>query len=227
MSEHSPAASLAESISALADGQASELELARLLKAAETDPEVTALWHRYHVARTAMHKDLSAFASAGFAERVSAAVAAEDSPRRSSRPAQWLANAGRLAVAASVAGAVILGAQLYQSGDLDPGSASPGLAAGTQTGTAADATDTVAADHSLPAGFNAPPLAARPVSTQPLYDTAPRRVVFEPREAGVKVSEEQIRHYLNQLVESHTEHAAVNSSQGILPFARLPLVEED
>ena len=226
MSEHSPAASLAETLSAMADGEASELELARLLKAAETDSEVTDRWHRYHVARAAMHQDLNAFASAGFAERVSAAVAAETHPQQPSRPAQWWANASRLAVAASVAAAVVLGAQLYQSGEFAPGGAGP-IVADTQVDSAAATSNTLAADHSLPAGFNAPPLAARQVSTQPFYETAPRRVVFEPREAGVKVSEEQIRHYLNQLVESHTEHAAINSTQGILPFARLPLVEEE
>jgi len=223
MSEHSPAvASLAESVSALADGEASELELARLLKASDNTPEIKSVWDRYHLARSAMAQDLQSTATPGFAERVSAAIAEEQSPR--SARFHWWANAGRLAVAASVAGAVLIGAQLYQNDSLTaPGTTSVMADAPTPSTTDIH----VAADHSLPAGFNAPPLAARPVSTQPFFEATPRRVIFEPREAGVKVSEEQIRHYLNQLAESHTEHATVNNAQGLLPFARLPLVEDD
>lgn len=231
MTEHSPTASVAQSVSALTDNEASELDLARILKASDTDPEVKALWHRYHVARAAMHQDLDQYAdpaaAQSFTARVSAALDEEATPRLTTRVSSWWANAGRLAVAASVAGAVIVGAQLYQQGEIGADSGTT-VAASTSSQNAAPADAIASADVSLPAGFNAPPLAARPVSTQAFYESVPRRqVVFEPREAGVKVSEEQIRHYLNLLVESHTEHAAVNSTQGILPFARIPLVEEE
>lgn len=230
MTEHSSTASVAQSVSALTDNEATELDLARILKASESDPEVKGLWHRYHLARAAMHKDLDQYAdpvaAQGFAARVSAALEEESTPRLAPRLSNWWANAGRLAVAASVAGAVIVGAQLYQQGGV--GSEPAAAVADSSSSPAAAADGMASADVSLPAGFNAPPLAARPVSTQAFYESAPRRqVVFEPREAGVKVSEQQIRHYLNQLVESHTEHAAVNSTQGILPFARIPLVEEE
>src|SRR5690625_5430743 len=50
--------SLAESISALADNEASPLELHRLLKASESDPEVKSTWSRYQLISAAMRRDL-------------------------------------------------------------------------------------------------------------------------------------------------------------------------
>jgi sigma-E factor negative regulatory protein RseA len=50
---------LFESISALMDNEVDDLELRRLLKAMETNDELTRVWSRYHVARSVLHKELS------------------------------------------------------------------------------------------------------------------------------------------------------------------------
>lgn len=218
---------LAESLSALTDNEASELELARVLKVGNSDDAVNAQWSRYQVARAAMRGDLpSELAPEGFVANITAALADEPAPsseHTDKRPAlsRWWLGLGRAAIAASVTGAVVIGAQLYQ-GDTLPG---------TDT-LAHDAskTPTSAPDNSLPIGYGAPALPAQQVSAQsggytPLRKS--RQVVFEPRRADVKVSNEQIRAYLNQLVEEHTDHAAVNSTQGMLPYARVPLIEEE
>ncbi|HEY7883401.1 MAG TPA: sigma-E factor negative regulatory protein [Cellvibrionaceae bacterium] len=221
MTEHSSSAQLAQSISALTDNEATELEIARILKASATDPEVGATWHCYHVARAAMKGELDSHFTVGaadFAARVSAAVDAEPVPSAGKTVTRWWQNAGRFAVAASVAGAVVIGAQLYQDQSIE----APAMASGEAT-----TAPVAAAEVSVPVGFNAPELSVRPVSAQMNYESPRRQVVFESRQADAKVSNEQIRHYLNQLVESHTNHAAVNGAQGMLPFARIPLSEEE
>ena len=48
---------LQESLSAVMDNQADELELRRVL-AASDDPELRATWSRYQLARAVMHKEL-------------------------------------------------------------------------------------------------------------------------------------------------------------------------
>jgi sigma-E factor negative regulatory protein RseA len=38
-------------------------------------------------------------------------------------------------------------------------------------------------------------------------------------------SEQEVRAYLNDIILKHSSHAALNSSQGMLPFARVTLSE--
>src|SRR5690554_6715693 len=107
---------LAESISALADNQASELELQRILKASESDPEVNATWSRYQVTSAAMRGDLPILELSDFAARVSAAIDKEETYKvepesAPKKPVGWWQNLGRFAVATSVAGGVVLFAQ--------------------------------------------------------------------------------------------------------------------
>ncbi|WP_339617604.1 RseA family anti-sigma factor [uncultured Gilvimarinus sp.] len=235
MTEQSLDTQLAESLSALSDNEASELELARILKASEGD-SLKAKWSRYQVARSAMRGDLPAeLAPSGFADQLSAALAEEPTPElESSKSAakqtasgtvagvsRWWLGLGRVAVAASVTGAIVIGAQLYQAGGTLPE---------TNTMAADSGEKTISApDNSLPIGYGAPALPAQQVSAEMggYQPQRARQVVFEPRRADVKVSNEQIRAYLNQLVEEHTDHAAVNSAQGMLPYARVPLIEEE
>ncbi|WP_049723767.1 sigma-E factor negative regulatory protein [Gilvimarinus polysaccharolyticus] len=233
MTEQSLDTQLAESLSALSDNEASELELARVLKAGSSDA-VKAKWARYQIARSAMRGDLPAsLAPSTFAERLSAELADEPSPildtnisKAASNGAaaglsRWWLGLGRVAVAASVTGAIVVGAQLYRAGGTVPD---------TNVLSADNSPKTISApDNSLPIGYGAPALSAQQVSAE-MGNYQPQRarqVVFEPRRADVKVSNEQIRAYLNQLVEEHTDHAAVNSAQGMLPYARVPLIEEE
>ena len=48
---------LQESLSALMDNEADELEVRRVLQAAEQDPALRSTWSRYQVARAVMHKE--------------------------------------------------------------------------------------------------------------------------------------------------------------------------
>ena len=229
---------LAESISALADNQASELELQRILKASESDPEVSATWSRYQVASAAIRGDLPTFELSDFAARVSAAIDKEETYAVVSEPVAqksttWWQNLGRFAVAASVAGGVVLFAQNFNG----ISETAPAIAATSQAevqSVAAAQTPAVSLPASLPAGYHAQPLMARAVGLQSGYEprqSESRQVVFVPRQTGSQVtsqmSGEEVRDYLNQLIEDHADNAALNSGQGMLPFARVVLTEED
>lgn len=71
---------LQESLSAVMDNEADELELRRVLNAVD-DAETRATWSRYQVARAAMHKELL-LPNLDIASAVSAALADEAVPAK-------------------------------------------------------------------------------------------------------------------------------------------------
>ena len=119
--------SLQETLSALMDDEAGELEIRRVLQATEQDPELRSTWDRYQVARSVMRKepwqgniDLSA--------GIAAALADEPTPAVQTPVAQVSAlwqNMGKLAVAASVTVAVLVGVRMVNQ---DAGPAEPVMA---------------------------------------------------------------------------------------------------
>ena len=226
---------LAESLSSLMDNEASELELQRVLKASESDSEVKATWSRYQVARAALHRDLPMLEMGDLAARVSAALEQEENHTIVSAPVtpekkavQWWQNIARFAVAASVAGGVVLFAQNF--GGVTP-EAPAAVAATPQEDTP---TTAAVPAPSLPAGYHAQPLSARAVGLQTGYESRQqdnRQVIFVPlpssSQTAAQVSDDEVRDYLNKLIEEHADNAALNSGQGMLPFARVVLTEED
>jgi len=128
---------LYQSLSALMDGQASELELHQVLKQSQTNAELRQQWQRWQIARAALHGQPQSFVALNLAERVSAAL--EDAPpvapitraRPAMRSRLWRSG-GQLAVAASVTLAVLGGVRFYQSSQQAP--ANPPLQAQTGAG---------------------------------------------------------------------------------------------
>ena len=216
--------SLHESLSALADGEASELELRRLLKASVLDPNIAVRWGRYQVASSVLRGDPQMSAPQGFAERVSAALADEPATSRSS----WWQSLSRVAVAASVAGALVLGVQQYPQW---AGNSAPAELAITETRASGSNDNAERETLSLPAGYNAPsrPI-ARTASAQSGYEPNQqerRRVFFVPIQAqSSQVPLEEVRAYLDYLMQEHTHQAVRNNNQGALPYARLSPGEE-
>lgn len=223
-----------ESLSALMDNEATELELHRLLKASEEDGELRQSWQRYQVIGSAMRGDLPAGNYSDLSASISAAIADEPVPESNEESNEELnatsqgslsagkvvklwSSLGRMAVAASVAGAVVFGVQNYQSP------------------LSADAANTVATSASmpsgLPAGYGAPALSARTVSAATYMPSVPeRQVSFVPRQSAPdeRLSKEynaELQAYLNHLMLEHAEHAALNGSRGMLPFARVAELE--
>ncbi|MBB3045996.1 sigma-E factor negative regulatory protein RseA [Litorivivens lipolytica] len=95
---------LRESLSALMDGEASELELRRVLRDAKDDD--SAFWGRMHRQRSAMQGDAT-FSGLDISARVSAAIADEAPLVASAR--DWRKPLAGFAVAASVAAMVVFG----------------------------------------------------------------------------------------------------------------------
>ena len=74
--------------------------------------------------------------------------------------------------------------------------------------------------------FGIPPISARTVSAthgspEQSY-SAPRSVIQVREVTPDQVTREQVQAYLNGLMLQHTENAAMNTNQGMLPFARMP-----
>ncbi len=107
---------LNESLSALMDGEANELEVRRVLGALQDDA-VRTTWSRYQLVRAVMHKELLD-PRLDIAASISAALS--DEPVNTVAPpvgkialvGRWR-GIGRLAVAASVTVAVLAGVRLY------------------------------------------------------------------------------------------------------------------
>lgn len=226
MSEQERPFSLEESLSALVDGQVSELELQRLLKAMEQGTDLKATWGRYQVASSALKGEPVSFASIDFASRVSAAIAEEEnvtsaSPSVVQKVANWRYQLGRVALVASVAGGMILGVQQFGSG-------SPQVAqvAAVSTAPAQSASPSV----NLPSTILSPSVSARTVALQSGFETRPqesRRVTFQSRPAAPAIPEEEVTRYVNQMIQAHSDNAAMNSGQGVLPYARVIVTDEE
>lgn len=107
---------LQESLSAVMDNEADELELRRVLAAAGDDAEVRGTWSRYQVARAVMHKELLE-PRLDIASAVSAALADEALPSAAVNKKPWRM-LGRVAVAASVTLAVLAGVRFYNQDEL-------------------------------------------------------------------------------------------------------------
>lgn len=239
-----------EEMSALMDGEATELELHRVLKCGETDGELRASWRRYHVMRSvirgeardkAMLSKPSMDMSLDIASAVSKAIAdepsyEEQSDRLSLKNDQaagkkgnpWVDKVlrpfGSVAVAASVSAMVIFG---WQS------------TGGFNSQPSASGIPTVAA-------VSAPSLTAKTVAGSlneaPTVYAASRIPVFNGRSSGYILaddsgqlasrsgsipSQEVIRLQIpkddrfNRYILSHSGNAAFNTVSGAIPYARV------
>jgi sigma-E factor negative regulatory protein RseA len=101
-----------EWISALADGELKDGELARALDSLRHDRTMQTSWSRYHLIRDTLHSNLEEHVDPELHTRISSALEQEPvllAPQR--RPKNWLRHAAGLAVAASVTGIAVIGIQ--------------------------------------------------------------------------------------------------------------------
>ncbi len=197
---------LKESLSALKDGEADELELRRLLNELDDNPELSQTWARYEMMGALMRDEAISTVdlSRGIRQaidgepmdEVPAAQPAAIATTSSGQWQQWLTGG---AVAASVTLAVLLGVRL------DSESVQPASVAQTQAPAAAVSSQ--------------PSLTAQPVMlpVQSEQQVASRAV--QPVQNDMALPEAQRK--LQQYVLQHTEHAALNTGRGMMPFARV------
>lgn len=194
---------LRESLSALMDDEANELEVQRLLGKLGEDESLRQSWVRYNLARSVISGQPLGCLDLDISQRVSAAIAADGQPsaglwQRLSRPV------ASLAVAASVAAVVVFGGQqLYQAGDPDAVAGAPVAASGVSA-----------------VGF------VNSLGAVPLRASYGNQAMPELEPAARTAYRELARQRMHIYMQEHAEHAALNSPQGLIPFARVPHIEE-
>ena len=193
---------LHESLSAVMDNEADELELRRVL-AADGDTDMRSTWSRYQIARAAMHKELIE-PRLDIASAVSAALA--DEPAITMAKPQRFAwgNLGRLAVAASVTVAVLAGVRLYNQSEV----AGPQIA--QQAPQPSIAVPQANQGPAVLAGYS--------------EDAGPSDVQATGAQASAEGWHEK---RLPTYVRQHAQQAAFGSgSEGALPYARAASMED-
>lgn len=196
---------LRESVSALMDGEVSELELRRVLTHADS-AEVRERWRGYQLARGAISGDSLRFANVDLSSQVAAAVEAEAVPA-GQRLSPWWKSLGGLAVAASVAAVVVVGGQ------------------GLQVNEQPAAVETV--DSGTGAGR------VYPASGQAVSGSRSGQVAVSAefpasgvqRAAANVDADREAERRLHKYLLQHTERAALNNGQGMINFARVPEIE--
>ena len=186
-----------ESISALMDDEANEMELERLLRQSG-QPEVREVWQRYHLTRFPLHGtarglDVSAAVMAAIEVESNDTEPTPQHPRlRKLRlpPAIF-------SVAASMLAAVLVGGLWYSLEN---------ETAGTATRVAGQVTTVAEVDarQGLATYVSSPAPILQPVSL-------PRRFNYN------RLADQQLQRYL----KSHTDEAALNTPQGMMPYARV------
>lgn len=199
--------SLRETLSALMDDEAEQLELRRVLHAGEQAPDVRRTWERYQYARSVMHKepwqtgvDLSAGIAAALADEPTPASAPSVNSTR------WKVQLGRVAVAASVTLAVLVGVRMVNQESLPDSNT---MAAVERTAPAVG-TPVMASGQARPgavlAGFSS--LADQAEQAQPSGPSA--------------WQEQRIGDYLRR----HAENSAQAAPQ-LVPYARAASLENN
>ena len=207
MSEH-----LRESVSALMDGEADELELRRLL-AADNSDKVNSSWSSYHLVRDTLQntEEGSEFLHLDISQQVSRAIAEEGTSivESSDQSNPWWKPAAGFAVAASVAVVVVFGVQTADQSN-------PGL----------DSNSIVAS--SQPVSSNR----VYPVQAASMQASSTGAVSLSSSElpgdnAATKAAADlEAQKRLEKYILRHTERAALNNGQGVISFARVASFEE-
>ena len=195
---------LRESLSAVMDGEANELELERILSRITDDDELRQTWVRYSAVRSLGNGDHVADLSLDVSGRVRAAILENGNTKELIRPVgvaqRLLKPFASFAVAASVAATVVIGGQqLYQIGEAPyEATVAGGSPVGFINSVGATAIQASYGTQSVPV-------------LQPTVKTAYRELA---------------RQRMQKYMQEHVEHAALNSPQGLIPFSRIQEIQE-
>jgi sigma-E factor negative regulatory protein RseA len=191
-----------ESLSALMDDEANELELERILAKIGEDHELRGAWVRYNAVRSLVSGQFAGDASVDISARVQRAISAEERvPAGISRQIPKLVRpVASFAVAASVAAVVVVGG--LQITDMQATATDQPLVAVSPPGMVG----TVGATP-VRASFGSSALP----TLQPATHTAYRELA---------------RQRMQRYMQEHAEAAALNTPQGLIPFARVNEIRE-
>ena len=217
---------LKESLSAAMDGEATELELRRVLSGLDQSPELRSSWSRYHAVGNAMRGEASALGSVDLSASISELIQDEPAHKQPSQLGKrvW-PQLGRVAVAATVAAmAIFVGTYTIDQG--------PSVGQGPQVAEAAEANGApseavVSPAVNLPMGYGVDGLSVRTVGNEgSVTQSTQAPVIFVPREREeVMVANPAIEEYLRQLMAEHANAGA--GAEGSMPFERVPRIEDE
>ena len=197
-----------ESLSAMMDDEAGELEFRRVLSQIAEDEELRRTWLRYNVARAAVTGHSLEYLNLDVSQRVRDALAEEadagpGSGAGGSVRERLLRPLSSFALAASVTVTVVIGGQQL-----------------AQLQGARDEAARTAAGSASPVGL-VNSLGATPVRAS--YGTQPLPVL---QPATRTAYQELARQRMQQYAQQHAEQAALNSPSGLMLFARVPQIRE-
>lgn len=185
-----------ESMSAVMDGEGSEMDLARVLKAVDEDSEARAYWQRLQSTRTTLRTG-AAVPAIDVSTAVRSAITETPKARR-------VGPLGSLAVAASVTLAVVFGGQmLVGDGVTAPITQVPGVV--------------------VPVA-GAAPVQAR-YGAAPTVQPARRQVSMAATPAVTKVYEQLARERFTRFGGEHAQATASLQPNAFVPYARIPAQE--
>ncbi len=211
--------STSELMSKLIDGEISELELHRLLRAADESDEVRGHWSALNLQQSALTEPVDANLGLGLANRVRAEIGDEvvesDAPLVVQKlHARWLKPAGQFAVAAAVAALVVVISPLTQTQSDE--TLIPGFQSVDEP------------LYSLNAELALPQLPTRQVSTQisgtPLTlssaEAAAGPTIIQPNGVMLQSPEEQqrIQLLMSEYLRLHVERAGPNTASSVRTY---------
>lgn len=211
---------LKESLSATLDGQAGELELRRVLDSIGSDEDLRETARRYQMIGDTVRRETNEFMNVDLSVGIRERIADEEAPGQAEAPQtssgrniisvmdrMW-SSVGRVAVAASVAFAVVLGMRNFNTVQ-----DAPALAVAPDQGTLTQPLQIAQTGYGaagIKAGYN---------SRQ--HDSITPEQLAEAQNVASRATRERFRAYALQ----HAEMSAMHSGQGVLPFARLTTFE--
>lgn len=223
---------LFESLSAMVDNEASELEMRRVLKNMDSNPEVLERWRRYHLIGSIMRKEhgVSTANPSSLVSSISSTLSREaDTTQSAQEPVTRRGVAsgglrdvlGKTAIAASFAATLVMG--FHYMGNIDDSAGDNTLAAsGLNAPTSAPEEPAAMVTHA-PIGFELPLPEARTVSMTSSGSAAIPGAELRPTSPMYldDISDYETQEMLNYLLIQHAERASAHGSLGIMPFARV------
>lgn len=188
---------LQETLSAVMDNEADELELRRVLAACGEDAELRSTWSRYQLARSVMHREPT-LPRSWISLRRSLLPWPTRPLRRKRSKGPWRM-VGRLAVAASVTLAVLAGVRLYNQNDALPQMA--------QQGTTPQIALPQVKGPAVLAGYS--------------EEQGAPQVITNSSSSDTRWHEQRLPIYLRQ----HVQQSAVSGTESALPYARAASLE--
>lgn len=213
-----------ESLSALMDNEGDELELRRVLKSLEDEPDAAEAWRRYHLMRSLMRREPDVDVSADLSAGIMARLQEEPAPRLevATAPPRRSLPLGRSAgIAAAVSLMVITGVQFYSGGaEQDMAGSAPASQASPASASPANA----GGNASRPSLVDLPlfqlPQAGGGSGLMTVGAGAESPMFMAPGHRQSLLADEEQARLLQSYLDRHAEGSAYRSGDAWMPLLR-------